>query len=217
MDDDLPVLIAGGSLVGLSTALLLGRHGVPLAGRRAPPGHGDPSSRRARQPAHDRDLPRRRARARDHGGLGARVRPERRHRVGRVACRTRARVLLPQHQRGRRDPEPVAAPVRHADRTGADSASGTPNELGARVEWGTELVSFEQDDDGVSALVRARDGGERAHGARPLPRRRGRQPQPCARAARRSRSARARQLLEQHHDLLPRRRPPAASATATSA
>ena len=29
MDDDVPVLIAGGSLVGLSTALFLGSHGVP--------------------------------------------------------------------------------------------------------------------------------------------------------------------------------------------
>ena len=118
--DDVPVLIAGGSLVGLSTALFLGEHGVPSLVVERHPRHGDPPSRGARQPAHDRALPQRRPRARDHGGVRARVRAERRHRVGRVAGRARARVLLPQHQRGRREPEPVAAAVHHPDRPRAD-------------------------------------------------------------------------------------------------
>jgi 2-polyprenyl-6-methoxyphenol hydroxylase-like FAD-dependent oxidoreductase len=33
-------------------------------------------------------------------------------------------------------------------------------ELGAEVRFGMEMVGFEQDDDGVSALIRACDGGE---------------------------------------------------------
>jgi 2-polyprenyl-6-methoxyphenol hydroxylase-like FAD-dependent oxidoreductase len=28
-DDDIPVLITGGSLVGMTMAMLLGRHGIP--------------------------------------------------------------------------------------------------------------------------------------------------------------------------------------------
>ena len=181
--EDVPVLIAGGSLVGLSTALFLGLHGVPLARRRAPSRHGDPSARGARQPADDRAVPRRRARGRDHRGLGPGVRPERGDRVGRVARRPRDRLVLPEHQRGRRGPEPVGAALRHADRARADPAeAGRGARRPARVRHGARLVRGRR-----RRRDRGRQGSRRrsrAHGPRPLPRRGRRQPQPGAAAAR---------------------------------
>ena len=127
MDDDVPVLIAGGSLVGLSTALFLGWHGVPsLVVERHPGTAIHPRAALVNQ----RTIEIYRSAGlepRDPRGVGARVRPERCHRVGRVARRPRARVLLPEHQRGRRDPEPVTAAVHHADRPRAD-----PRDAGRR-------------------------------------------------------------------------------------
>ena len=120
--DDVPVLISGGSLVGLSTALFLGGHGIPsLVVERHPGTAIHPRAALFNQRTIElyRSL-----------GLeddiveasGARVRAERRDRVGRVARRPRDRLLLPQHQRGRRGAQPVAAAVHHPDRARADSA-----------------------------------------------------------------------------------------------
>ena len=56
--------------------------------------------------------------------------------------------------------------------------------LGADVRFGTELVEFAQDADGVTAVIRDRDTGATRDGARPLPRRRRRPAQPDPRRAR---------------------------------
>ena len=207
MDDDVPVLISGGSLVGLSTALFLGWHGVPsLVVERHPGTAIHPRAALVNQ----RTIELYRGvglEAGDPRSVGARVRPERCHRVGRVPGRPRARVLLPEHQRGRRAPEPVAARVHHADRPGADSREARHRARRAgRVGHRADLLR------GRRRRCHGHRPGtgerQRANGARPVPRRRGREPQPCAGASR-DPAARARELLEQHHDLLPRRHPPA--------
>ena len=82
-------------------------------------------------------------------------------------------------------------------------------ELGARLEYGDELVSLDQDEDGVTAVVQSRDGGpERtvraqyvvaADGSKSRVRDAARHPAPGPP-----------ELLEEHHDLLPRRRQAAA-------
>ncbi len=56
--EEVPVLIVGGSLVGLSTAAFLGHHGVTSLVLERHRGHRDPPARGARQPADDRDVPR---------------------------------------------------------------------------------------------------------------------------------------------------------------
>ncbi|SDT17933.1 putative polyketide hydroxylase [Streptomyces sp. TLI_053] len=160
VDDRVPVLIVGGSLVGLSAALFLGRLGVRhlLVEK-----HADTSR-------HPR-------------GRGNNVRTMELYRVAGIeaAIREAASVLAPNHgilqapsltgeeqewlfreidPGGRlarfspsswclcsqNDLEPV---LRHAAR-----------ELGADIRFGTELVSFEQDDEGVTALLRSRETGE---------------------------------------------------------
>ncbi|MFB8239237.1 FAD-dependent oxidoreductase [Kitasatospora purpeofusca] len=160
VDDRVPVLIVGGSLVGLSAALFLGRLGVRhlLVEK-----HADTSR-------HPR-------------GRGNNVRTMELYRVAGIeaAIREAATVLAPNHgilqapsltgeeqewlfreidPGGRlarfspsswclcsqNDLEPV---LRHAAR-----------ELGADIRFGTELLSFEQDDEGVTALLRSRETGE---------------------------------------------------------
>ncbi|CAN3984564.1 FAD-dependent oxidoreductase [Kitasatospora purpeofusca] len=160
VDDRVPVLIVGGSLVGLSAALFLGRLGVRhlLVEK-----HADTSR-------HPR-------------GRGNNVRTMELYRVAGIeaAIREAASVLAPNHgilqapsltgeeqewlfreidPGGRlarfspsswclcsqNDLEPV---LRHAAR-----------DLGADIRFGTELLSFEQDDEGVTALLRSRETGE---------------------------------------------------------
>ncbi|MCX4689462.1 FAD-dependent monooxygenase [Kitasatospora purpeofusca] len=160
VDDRVPVLIVGGSLVGLSAALFLGRLGVRhlLVEK-----HADTSR-------HPR-------------GRGNNVRTMELYRVAGIeaAIREAASVLAPNHgilqapsltgeeqewlfreidPGGRlarfspsswclcsqNDLEPV---LRHAAR-----------DLGADIRFGTELLSFEQDADGVTALLRSRETGE---------------------------------------------------------
>ena len=120
MDDDVPVLIAGGSLVGLSTALFLGWHGVPsLVVERHPGTAIHPRAALVNQRTIE-----------IYRGVGlepAILEASEREFVQNGAivsveslAGTRARVLLPEHQRGRRGAEPVTAAVHHADRPGAD-------------------------------------------------------------------------------------------------
>ena len=165
-DDDVPVLIAGGSLVGLSTALFLGSSRRSRPRRRAPPRHRHPPPGGDVQPAHDRALPRRRPGGGDRRGVRPGVRAERRHRLRRGACRSGARVLLPQRQRGLREPEPVAAAVRHADRPRADPprpsrGARRPDRVGdgarrARARRRRSHRPLRERDDGSERKVRAR-------------------------------------------------------------
>nr|WP_316525450.1 FAD-dependent monooxygenase [Kitasatospora sp. K002] len=161
VDDRVPVLIVGGSLVGLSAALFLGRLGI---GHVLVEKHADTSH-------HPR-------------GRGNNVRTMELFRVAGIdaAIREAASILAPNHgilqapsltgaeqewlfreidPGGRlarfspgswclcsqNDLEPV---LRHAAR-----------ELGGDLRFGTELVSFEQDADGVTSVLRSRETGER--------------------------------------------------------
>ena len=178
-----------------------------LARRRAASRHRDPPSRRTRQPARDRGVPRGRAGGRDRGGGRPGVRPERGDRVRREPRREGARLVLPQHQRGRRGRQPVGAALRHADRARAGPAPGGE----ASGSTGRARVRGH-----LGGAGRRRGHGRRpperrrarANGASPVPDRSRRCPQPDPRAARNPRP-RPRQLLGQHHDLLQSRCPPA--------
>ncbi len=89
-------------------------------------------------------------------------------------------------------------------------------ELGAALRYATELVSLEQDSDGVTGHVRNVDTRRDRHGPREIPDRRRRQPQPDPRAAR-HRHPRPRPSRRLHHHLLSRRLRRARCAAATSA
>ena len=77
--------------------------------------------------------------------------------------------------------------------------------LGARLEYSTELVSLDQDEDGATRSRQESRDGSGADGPRSLRRRCGREQEPGARRPR-HRAARPPELLEVHHHLLPRRR-----------
>ncbi|AUG78305.1 monooxygenase [Kitasatospora sp. MMS16-BH015] len=154
-----PVLIVGGSLVGLSASLFLGRLGVPhlLAEKHAGTSH------------HPR-------------GRGNNVRTMELFRVAGVedSIRAAASVLAENHGILQADTLSGAEQewlFKEIDPGGAlakFSPSGwclcsqndlepvllhRARELGGDLRYGTELVSFEQDADGVTALLRERDGG----------------------------------------------------------
>ena len=157
-DDDAPVLIVGGSLVGLSTALFLGHHGVPslvLERHRGTAIH--PRAAMVTQ----RTIEAYRAvgiepevedaAAKEFVQNGAIMSVEslggnelqwwfREINEGVETISPSKRLFVTQIGL-----EPVL--LRHAER------------LGARIEYSSEATSVEQDDDGVSVVVRPRDGG----------------------------------------------------------
>jgi putative polyketide hydroxylase len=158
--DRVPVLIVGGSLVGLSTSLFLGRLGV---GHLLVERHSGTSQ-------HPR-------------GRGNNVRTMELYRTAGVEPQIReaASVLADNHgilQAGSLTGPDQEWLFRQIDPGGALSRlspSGwclcSQNDLepvlleralalGADIRFGTELVSFEQDDDGVTALVRTRESGQ---------------------------------------------------------
>ncbi|MEY9966777.1 putative polyketide hydroxylase [Streptacidiphilus sp. MAP12-16] len=160
VDDRVPVLIVGGSLVGLSTSLFLGRLGIEhlLVERRAQTSH------------HPR-------------GRGNNVRTMELFRTAGVepVIREAASVLAENH--GILQADTLTGPdqewlFKKIDPGGALarlSPSGwclcsqndlepvllrTACGLGGQTRFGTELASFEQDDEGVTGLVRSRETGE---------------------------------------------------------
>ena len=203
-----PVLIVGGSLVGLSTAVFLGARGVPclvverhrgtaIHPRAALVNQRTMETYRAVgiEPAIEE------AAAREFVQNGAIVSVEslggkeldwyfRNINEGVEDLSPSARIFITQIGL-----EPVLL--------------AKASEVGARVEYAAETLSLDHSDDGVVATIRPRDGGEdwtvraryaiAADGAH----------SPIARAPRHS-HARTRQLLRQHHDLFPRRRAAAA-------
>ncbi|MFC5664131.1 FAD-dependent oxidoreductase [Kitasatospora misakiensis] len=160
VDDRVPVLIVGGSLVGLSAALFLGRLGVRhlLVEKHADTSH------------HPR-------------GRGNNVRTMELYRVAGIeaAIREAASVLAPNHgilQAPSLTGEEQEWLFREID-PGGRLARFSPSswclcsqndlepvlrraarELGADIRFGTELLSFEQDPEGVTALLRSRETGE---------------------------------------------------------
>ena len=85
-----------------------------------------------------------------------------------------------------------------------------------RAPYATELVGFEQDDDGVTAVIRPRDGGAEETVRARLPGRRRRRAQPGP-GALRHRPGRPRLVRRLRDHLLPGRHAARCSATATSA
>ena len=207
MDDDVPVLIAGGSLVGLSTALFLGSHGVPVARRRAP--SRARRSTRARRSSTS-------GRSSSTAASAWRTRSSRRPSAS--SSRT-ARSCRSSRSAGKE----LEYYFRHIN-DGVEGLSPSPRlfitQIGlepilSRASRGARRAArvlhgarrFEPDDDGVTAAREARDNGaERTVRARYLVAADG------SRSPVRERLGialrRARELLEQHHDLLPRRHPP---------
>ncbi|HEY7381549.1 MAG TPA: FAD-dependent monooxygenase [Gaiella sp.] len=168
MDDDVPVLIAGGSLVGLSTALFLGWHGVPsLAVER----HRGTAIHPRAALVNQRSIEL-------YRGVG--LEPEIEVASGLEFEQNGAIVSV--ESLGGRELDYYFRFINE----GVEDLSPSPRlfvtqiglepillrraqELGARLEYGTELVSFEEDGDGVTAIVRTRDDGtERAVRARYL-------------------------------------------------
>ena len=159
-DERVPVLIAGGSLVGLSTSLFLARLGVDhlLVEQ-----HGETS-----------DHPR---------GRGNNLRTMEIFRTAGVEQDIREAALLLAGNHGILQVETLTKGdgkwlVREVDPTG-EHARVSPSTwcqcsqndlepvllraartLGADIRFGTQLVSFEQDADGVTALIRSRHNGE---------------------------------------------------------
>ena len=156
--EDAPVLIAGGSLVGLSMAVFLGHHGVPsLVVER----HRGTAIHPRAALVNQRTIEAYRAvgleaeieeaAAREFVQNGAIVSVESLggkeldwyHRFineGVEALSPSSRLFLTQIGL-----EPIL--LRAAER------------LGARIEYASEVVSVDEDDDGVTAIVRPRDGG----------------------------------------------------------
>ena len=202
-DEEIPVLIIGGSLVGSDDghAARPPRRAVAVGG--APRGHGDPSTRGALPAAHDGDDPADGARGAGAHEVAGDLQRDGRHHRGRVARRTRARHLRPGAQRGRRGIQPHGPRLHQPGRAGADSARACARARrdGPQPHGGRRRRAGRRRRDGHAARPRLRGG---AQGARALRRRRGRQSQPDARAAG-DRHARPSGALAQHHHLLPRR------------
>src|SRR5438128_6433688 len=163
---EVPVLVAGGSLVGLSTALFLGQHGVEsLVVERHPGTAIHPRAALFNQRTIElyRSV-----------GLQKEI-----VEASGLEFEQNGAIVSVESLGGRE----LEYYFRHIN-DGVQDLSPSPRvfvtqiglepilrrrteELGARVEWGTELVSFDADDDGVTAIVRKRDGGA-DQTARPL-------------------------------------------------
>ena len=151
-DADVPVLFAGGGLVGLSTAMFLAQHGI--------------ASLRSSACAADRSC--RAPRSFTCARSNCSARPASKMTCGRVARGVRARGIHrvdghprgqgaqgagPGSQRGRRRLQSLPPPVRHA--AGLEPILRRRAEgSGARVLAGHEVIGFEQDATGVTTAVR---------------------------------------------------------------
>jgi 2-polyprenyl-6-methoxyphenol hydroxylase-like FAD-dependent oxidoreductase len=160
-DIEVPVLIAGGSLVGLSTALLLGHHGVrALAVEHH---HGTAIYPRAAQ-LYQRTMEilrsvgveqiameRSEAQFVQDGAVMA---------VETLAGKELA-WYVPNLNEGIRDVSPTVR-VFLTQRLLEPLLKIRAEELGAELRFGTDLISFEQDCEGVTALICERDTGKTA-------------------------------------------------------
>ena len=159
-DDRVPVLIAGGSLVGLSTSLFLARLGIVHL----------LVERHAQTSRHPR-------------GRGNNLRTMELFRTAGVEPAIVEAASLLDHNHGILQVETLTSGdaewlIREVDPAG-EHARISPSswclcsqndlepvlvraarDLGNNIRFGTELVSFEQDDEGVTALVRSRETGD---------------------------------------------------------
>jgi 2-polyprenyl-6-methoxyphenol hydroxylase-like FAD-dependent oxidoreductase len=157
-DIDVPVLIAGGSLVGLSTALLLAQHGIPSVTVERHPGTAiHPRAAMFNQRAIEVY---RGAGLEDEIVEASRLEFEQDGAI--VSVESLAGKELEYYFRNVNDGYETLSP---SPRLFITQIGLEPilrrraEELGARLEYSTELVSFGQDADGVTAVVRGRDGG----------------------------------------------------------
>jgi 2-polyprenyl-6-methoxyphenol hydroxylase-like FAD-dependent oxidoreductase len=156
--DDVPVLIVGGSLVGLSTALFLGSHGVPalvVERHRGTAIHPRAAMFNQRTIELYRSV-----------GLEKEI-----VEASGLEFQQDGAIASVESLGGRE----LEYYFRNVNE-GYETLSPSPRlfvtqiglepllrdeaeKLGARIEWGTEVADLEQDADGVTALLRARDGG----------------------------------------------------------
>jgi len=157
-DEQVPVLVAGGSLVGLSTAMLLGIHGVPaLVVER----HGGTAVHPRAAHFHLRTLEVFRA-----AGIEPAVRATSEGQYdsdgGISAVESLAGREIAQYIPSLNAGVEAVSPSRRLFIT-QDSLEpilrSRAIELGAQLRYGTELASFEQDRDGVNAVIRDVESG----------------------------------------------------------
>ncbi|MFD9669873.1 FAD-dependent monooxygenase [Rhodococcus sp. NPDC059968] len=160
-DNEVPVLIVGGSLVGMTAACLLGHHGIPslvVERHRGSAIHPRAALILQRSMEIYRGI-----------GLEENIEARSREQFDQDAAIMSVESLageeiawhLPRLNDGVRDLSP-------SERLFASQIAIEPvlgeraRELGAETRFGTELVGFEQDDDGVVAVVRDRDTDEQS-------------------------------------------------------
>ena len=158
-DIEVPVLIVGGSLVGMSTALLLGHHGIPslaVEHHRGTAIHPRAAqiSQRTMEILRTVGIEQIVRRASDEqfvqdGAIMA---------VETLAGREIGYFIANLNE-GVRDVSPTER-VFISQSLLEPLLKARAEELGAGLRFATDLVTFEQDDRGVSALIRHRDTGE---------------------------------------------------------
>ena len=157
--EDVPVLIAGGSLVGLSTSLLLARLGVPALTVERHPGTA----------IHPRAALMNQRTIEIYRGLGledeiaAAADLEFEQDGAIVSVESLGGRELEWYFRNVNEGFESLSPSRRIFITqiGLEPIlRRSAEELGGRLEYGTELVSFEHDEEGVTARLRTRDDGE---------------------------------------------------------
>ena len=157
--DDVPVLIVGGSLVGLSMSLLLASKGVPSLTVERHPGTA----------IHPRAAMFNQRTIEIYRSVG--LEPEIVEASGLefeqngaiVSVETLAGKELEYYFRNVNEGyEPLSpSPRLFITQVGLEPILRRhAHELGARLEYGTELVSLDQDDDGVTTVVKSRDSGD---------------------------------------------------------
>jgi 2-polyprenyl-6-methoxyphenol hydroxylase-like FAD-dependent oxidoreductase len=158
--EDVPVLIAGAGLAGLSTAMFLGRHGVPSLVVERHPGTAQQPKARGQMPATMEAL--------QAAGVADRFRaaaPPGRPETAIVVARSVAGPVL--HSFTQAEPDFAAFSPEASGLVSQERAepilAGRAIEFGAAVSFLTSLESFRADDSGVLALLRdVRTGQDRA-------------------------------------------------------
>lgn len=157
-DYDVPVLIIGGSLIGMTSAMLLGRQGIPslvVEKHRGSAIHPRAAAILQRSMEILRT-----------GGIEKEVRTKSAEQFDQDAATMAVESLageeiawyLPKFNDGVRDLSPC-------ERLFATQVAIEPvlheraRQLGAETRFGTELISFSQDADGVTAVIRDRESG----------------------------------------------------------
>ena len=157
---EVPVLISGGGLVGLSAAMFLAQHGIPslVVERLTAP---SPLPRAAFFHMRTLEL------FRECGiedevreAIGTRVRARRRRGGGGIARRATDRRVHSQPERRRGRAQPLPPTVRHPAAGSSPFCAAAPNGR-ARACWaGTNSLRAVQDEGGVAATVRNVETGE---------------------------------------------------------